>query len=85
MEEKGRRISRWCCDEEVYDFTDYESGGTGLPDYVDEDDDELEDHHLPSLMSGKQQTNREGADRYDTTDDQIHQQHQQSVANQAKP
>ena len=36
-------------------------------------------------MGGKQKTSREGADRYDTTADKIRQEHQQSVANQAKP
>lgn len=78
-------MARWYCGEGGFDFTDYEGDGTGWPEYVDEGDDEMEDHHLPSLMSGKQKTSPVGAGRHDTTADEIRQQHQQFVANQAKP
>lgn len=81
----AKRMARWYYGEEGFDCTDYKGDGTGWPEYVDDGDDEMEDHHLPSLMGGKQKTDPDVAGQHDTTTDKIRQQHQQFVADQAKP
>lgn len=82
---RARRLSRWYCDSEGYDFTDYVGGGTGWPEYDDDDDEPEDDHRLPKLMSGKQKLSREDAKWHDTTADKVKHQQHQSSANQAKP
>ena len=78
---RARRMSRWYHAEKGYDFSDREEGGTGWPEYEDEDEEEeivhVEEPRLPNLMDGKSK------DIQPTTADKVRQ--QQSVPFRAQP